>query len=161
MGPNPTRIGVLVGHPSPWCTPCWPASSSPPLYTGAGGHPKGTTDNLLAVCGAPSTVLHLGHIVVVLRRSPAPVTSSSPSPHRRADETLPRPQLDQEFEGRHRAERVQIAEVPCIRYLIGWIAKTFDYINRVTKRFRFQSTRVRGKHSPLSLLCHHHDLACT
>uniref|UniRef100_M8CEJ5 Polygalacturonase n=1 Tax=Aegilops tauschii TaxID=37682 RepID=M8CEJ5_AEGTA len=24
---------------------------------------------------------------------------------------------------------------------IGWIAKTFDYINRVTKRFRFRSTR--------------------
>ena len=23
------------------------------------------------------------------------------------------------------------------RYLIGWIMKKFDYINRVTKRFRF------------------------
>ena len=41
-------------------------------------------------------------------------------------------QLDQEFVGRHRAERVQIAEVSCVRYLIGWIAKTFDYINHVT-----------------------------
>ena len=67
------------------------------------------------MCGAPSTDFHLGHIVVVLRRSPASVTSSSPSPRRRADETLPRPQLDLEFEGRHRAERVQIAEVPLIR----------------------------------------------
>ena len=66
----------------------------------------------------PSTVTHLGHIIVVLRRSPAPVTSSSPSPRRRADETLPRSQLDQEFEGRYRAERVQITEVPCVRYLI-------------------------------------------
>ena len=65
----------------------------------------------------PSTVTHLGHIVVVLRRSPASVTSSSPSQRRRADGTLPRPQLDQEFEGRHRAERVLIAEVPCIQYL--------------------------------------------
>ena len=27
---------------------------------------------------------------------------------------------------------------------ISWIAKTFDYINRVTKRFRFRSTRVPG-----------------
>ena len=36
---------------------------------------------------------------------------------------------------------------------IGWIAKTFDYINRVTKRFCFRSMRVRGQHSPLSLLC--------
>ena len=23
------------------------------------------------------------------------------------------------------------SEVPCIRYLIGWIVKTYDYINRV------------------------------
>ena len=30
---------------------------------------------------------------------------------------LPRPQLDQEFEGRHRAERVLIMEVPYVRYL--------------------------------------------
>ena len=41
--------------------------------------------------------------------------------HRRADETLPRPQLDQEYEGRHRAEHVQIAEVLCVQYLFGWI----------------------------------------
>ena len=32
---------------------------------------------------------------------------------------------------------------------IGWIMKTFDYINRVTKCFRFQSTGVRG-HTLLS-----------
>ena len=31
---------------------------------------------------------------------------------------------------------------------IGWITKTFDYINRVTKRFRFRSTRVRGHTLP-------------
>ena len=49
----------------------------------------------------------------------------------RADETHPRPQLDQEHEGRHRAERVLNVEVLYIRYLIGWIAKKFDYINRV------------------------------
>ena len=30
-------------------------------------------DRSLAVCGAPSTILHLGHIVAVLRRSPATV----------------------------------------------------------------------------------------
>ena len=65
----------------------------------------------------PSTVTHLGHIVVVLRRSPAPVTSSSPSPRRRADETIPRPQMDQEVEGHHRAERVLNTEVPYVRYL--------------------------------------------
>ena len=110
---------------------------------GGGGHPIDTQVDFLAVCGAPSTDFHLGHIVVVLRRSPASVTSSSPSTRRRADETLPRPQLDLEFEGHHQVERVQIAEVSCIRYLIGWIAKTFDYINRVIQCFRFRSTRVR------------------
>ena len=40
--------------------------------------------------------------------------------------------LGREFMGRHRAERVQIAEVPYVWYFIGWIPKTFDYINRVT-----------------------------
>ena len=34
------------------------------------------------------------------------------------------------------------AEVPYVRYLIGWIAKKFDYINRVTKRFHFRSMWV-------------------
>ena len=41
-------------------------------------------------------------------------------------------QLDQELMGRHQAERVLNAEVPYVRCLIGWIAKKFDYINRVT-----------------------------
>ena len=44
---------------------------------------------------------------------------------------------------RHRAEHVQIAEAPCVWYLIGWIANTFYYINRVTQGFRFWSMRVR------------------
>ena len=39
--------------------------------------------------------------------------------------------LDQEFEVRHRAECVLNSEVPYVWYLIGWIVKTFDYINRV------------------------------
>ena len=85
----------------------------------------------------PSTVYSSGHIVAVLRRSPVQITSPSPSPCHRADKTLPQPQLDQQYEGRHQAERVQIAEVSCVWYLIGWIAKTFDYINRVTIRFAF------------------------
>ena len=36
---------------------------------------------------------------------------------------------------------------------IGRIVKTYEYINRVDKRFRLRSTRVRRQHSPLSLLC--------
>ena len=43
--------------------------------------------------------------------------------------------LDQEFEGRHRAERVQNSEVPYVRYSIGRNEKKFDYINRVIKHF--------------------------
>ena len=39
--------------------------------------------------------------------------------------------LDREFVGRHRAECVQIAEVPYVRYLDRSIVKTYDYINRV------------------------------
>ena len=31
--------------------------------------------------------------------------------------------------------------------------KTYDYINRVVLTLPFRSTRVRGQHSPLSLLC--------
>ena len=38
----------------------------------------------------PSIIIHLGHIVAVLRRSPASVASSSPSSRHRADEALPR-----------------------------------------------------------------------
>ena len=63
--------------------------------------------------------------------------------------------LDQEGGGRHRAERVQNAEVPYVRYLIGWIAKKFDYINRVVKCFRLQSTGVR-RHTPPLISMHLH-----
>ena len=59
-------------------------------------------------------------MVVVLRRSPVPVTSSSPSPRHHADGTLPRPQLDQELKGRHRVERVLNTEVPYVRYM-DWL----------------------------------------
>ena len=61
--------------------------------------------------------------------------------------------LDQEFEGRHRAERVQNSEVSYVRCLIGRNEKKFDYINRVVKYFQFWSTRVRGHTLPISLLC--------
>ena len=66
---------------------------------------------------SPSIVTHLDHTIVVLRRSPARITSPSPSPRRRADGTLPRPQLDQEYKGRHLTERVLNTEVPYVRFL--------------------------------------------
>uniref|UniRef100_M8D069 Uncharacterized protein n=1 Tax=Aegilops tauschii TaxID=37682 RepID=M8D069_AEGTA len=49
--------------------------------------------------------------------------------------------LDQEFEGRHRAERVQNSKVSYVRCMIIRNEKKFDYINRVVKRFRFRSMR--------------------
>ena len=52
----------------------------------------------------------------LFRRSPVAVTSSTSSPRRRADETLPRALLDREFTGRHRVERVLNAEVSYVRY---------------------------------------------
>ena len=60
--------------------------------------------------------------------------------------------LDQEDEGRHRAERVQNSEVSYVRYSIGGAQRKFNYINRIVKRFRLQSTRVR-RHTLPSLLC--------
>ena len=43
------------------------------------------------------------------------------------------------------------SEVPCFRCLIGRAVKMYDYSE--VSCFRFRSTRVRGQHSPLSLLC--------
>ena len=49
----------------------------PSFIYGGRGAPLDTQvdhrDRSLAVCGAPSTIFHLGHIVAVLRRSPASV----------------------------------------------------------------------------------------
>ena len=85
------------------------------------------------MCGAPSTIFHLDNIVAELRRSPASVERH----HRHHAVVLPEliyyfaPLAGSEFEGRHRAERVLNSEVPCVRYLIGRIVKTYDYINSV------------------------------
>ena len=70
------------------------------------------------------------------------------------------PLLYQEFEGRHRAEHVQNSEVSCVRYLIGRIVKTYDYINRVV--LTLPLSVYEGTWTTLSPLVamHHHDLAC-
>ena len=59
--------GVLLGAP-PWM-PLLPSK----LYICGEGGTYNIEQQLLAVCGAPSTVYTPGHIVVVLRRSPAMV----------------------------------------------------------------------------------------
>ena len=68
--------------------------------------------------------------------------------------------LDQEFKGHHQAERVQNSEVSYVRYLIGRIVKTYDYINRVV--LTLPLSVYEGTWTTLSPLVamHHHDLAC-
>ena len=99
------------------------------------------------MCSAP---LHLDHIVAVLRRSPASVEH-----HHRHHAVVPLPQhsAGSEFEGCHRVERVLNSEVLCVRYLIGRIVKTYDYINRVVLTLLLSVYEGTCTHSPLSLLC--------
>ena len=68
--------------------------------------------------------------------------------------------LDQEGGGRPRVERVQNAEVLCVRYLIGRIVKKYDYVNRVVTTLPLSV--YEGTWTTLSPLVamHHHDLAC-
>ena len=74
--------------------------------------------------------------------------------------TLSQSSAGSEFEGRHRAERVMNSEVPYVRYLIGRIVKTYDYINRVV--LKLPLSVYEGTWTTLSPLVamHHHDLAC-
>ena len=87
--------------------------------------------------------------------------TSSSSPRHRADGTLPRHSAGSEFEGRHQAERVL--------ELGGAVVSVLDQSGREDVRLyepRFSNASAFGLrgymdgHSPLSLLCHHHDLAC-
>ena len=52
------------------------------------------------------------------------------------------------------------SEVSCVRYLIGRIVKTYDYINRVM--LTLPLSVYEGTSTTLSPLVamHHHDLAC-
>ena len=45
------------------------------------------------------------------------------------------------------------SEVPCVRYLIGRIVKTYDYINHVVLTLPLSVYEGTWTHSPLSLLC--------
>ena len=63
----------------------------------------------------PSTII-LDNIVAVLRRSPATVVHQDRHHAVVLTELFPDTLLDREFVGRHRAERVQIVEVPYFQY---------------------------------------------
>ena len=45
------------------------------------------------------------------------------------------------------------SEVPCVRYLIGRIMKTYDYINRVVLTLPLSVYESAWTYSPLSFLC--------
>ena len=70
------------------------------------------------------------------------------------------PLPDQEFEGRHRAERVLNSKVSYVRYLIGWVAKTFDYINRVKLTLSLPVYEGTWTHSPSLVAMHLLDRTC-
>ena len=61
--------------------------------------------------------------------------------------------LDREFVGRHRAERVQIGEVPYVRYQDRSIVKTYDYINRFVITLPLSVYEGAWTTLSLSLLC--------
>ena len=68
--------------------------------------------------------------------------------------------LDQEFEGHHRAEHGQNSEVSYVRYSIGWIVKTFDYINRVNLTLPLSVYEGTWTHSPPLVVMHLLDRSC-
>ena len=70
------------------------------------------------------------------------------------------PLLDQELEGRRRAEHVLNTEVPYVRYLIGWNEKTFDYINRVKQMLPLLVYEGTWTHSPPLVAMHLLDRSC-
>ena len=68
--------------------------------------------------------------------------------------------LDQEFKGRHGAERVLNTEVSYVRYMDGWIVKTFDYINRFNLMLPFSVYEGTCTHSPPLVAMHLLDRSC-
>ena len=70
------------------------------------------------------------------------------------------PLLDQELEGRHRAERVLNTEVPYVRYLDQLDLKTFDYINHINLTLPLSVYEGMWTHSPLLVSMHLLDRSC-
>ena len=70
------------------------------------------------------------------------------------------PLLDQEFEGRHRVKHVLNSEVPYVCCWIGWIAKTFDYINRVKLTLPLSVYEGMWTCSPFLVAMHLLDGSC-
>ena len=101
----------------------------------------------------PSTRLHLDNTVAELRRSPASVEHH----HRHHAVVLTKLSLNTRLDRSSRdvieLNVCRTSEVPCVRYLIGRIVKTYDYINRVVITLPLSVYEGTWTHSPLSLLC--------
>ena len=79
----------------------------------------------------PSSNINLDNIIAVLRRSPATVEDQDR--HHAVVLTELFPDILQDRSSRDVIELnvCRTSEVPYVRYLIGRIVKTYDYINRV------------------------------
>ena len=112
------------------------------------------------MCGAPSTILHLDNTVAELRRSPASVEHH----HRHHAVALTKLSLNTRLDRSSRdvigAERVLNSEVSCVRYLIGQIMKTYDYINRVVLTLPLSVYEGTWTNTLSSVAMHHHDIMC-
>ena len=100
-----------------------------------------------------STILHLDNTVAELRRSPASVEHH----HRHHAVVLTKLSLNTRLDRSSRdvieLNVCRTSEVPYVRYLIGRIVKTYDYINRVVLTLPLSVYEGTWTHSPLSLLC--------
>ena len=79
----------------------------------------------------PSTIIDLDNIVAVLRRSPASVEHHHRHHAIVLTELSLKARLDRSSRDVIELNVCRTSEVPCVRYLIGRIVKTYDYINRV------------------------------
>ena len=102
------------------------------------------------MCSAPLTIFLLDNIVAVLRRSPATVEHQD---HHHAvvlTELSLNTRLDRSSRDVIELNVCKNSEVPCVRYLIGRIVKTYDYINRVVLTLPLSVYEGMWTHSPLS-----------
>ena len=112
------------------------------------------------MCGAPSTILHLDNTIAELRRSPASVEHH----HRHHAVVLTKLSLNTRLDRSSRdvieLNRCRTSEVPCVRYLIGRIVKTYDYINRVVITLPLSVYEGTWTHSPPLIAMHLLDRSC-
>ena len=100
----------------------------------------------------PSTIV-LGHIVAVLRRSPASVEHHDRHHAVVLTELIPEALLDRSPGSVIELNVCRTRRCRPFGAWIGRIEKMYDYFLYVASTLLLRSTRVRRQHSPLSLLC--------